>query len=51
MRKISFYENGQVRTSVLKACILPKSLTKWGGIFKVHCMNYAFFHAYDKIDM
>ena len=32
--------------SMLKACILPKSLTKWGGIFIVNL-----FHAYDQIDM
>ena len=29
------------RTSMLKACIFPKSLIKWGGIFKN--MNCAFF--------
>ena len=26
------------RTSMLKACIFPKRLTKWGGIFKsINC--------------
>ena len=30
-----------LRTSMLNACIFPKSITKWGGIFK--SMNCAFF--------
>ena len=34
---------------MLKACIFPKSVTKWGGFFKVWIVH--FFHAYDQIDM
>ena len=37
------------RTSMLNACIFPKSLTEWGGIFK--SINCELFHAYDQIDM
>ena len=34
---------------MLKACIFPKSLTTWDGIFK--SINCEFFHEYDQIDM
>ena len=39
-----------LRTSMLKVCIFPKSLTTWGGIFKSINCDF-FFHAYDQIDM
>ena len=38
---VVFLKYEYVRTSMLKACIFPKSLTKWGGIFKI--MNCAIF--------
>ena len=51
---IGFYEvyisKRDQRTSMLKACIFPKSLTTWGGIFKSKNCEF-FFHAYDQIDM
>ena len=38
-----------LRTSMPEACIFPKSLNKWGGIFK--SINCDFFHAYYQIDI
>ena len=45
----SLASNTCERTSMLKACIFPKSVTKWDGIFK--SISCDFFHAYDQIDM
>ena len=45
----TFVQQKTKRTSMLKVCIFPKSLTKLGGIFK--SINCDFFHAYDQIDI